>query len=176
MKLLPGDYRVDDRDVMLVTILGSCVAACIHDPLAHVGGMNHFMLPASRSARDGDSARYGAYAMEVLINEILKRGGERPRLRAKVFGGAAVLPSLTTSNVGQDNVDFVTAYLATEHIASVASDLGGAWPRRVHFFPATGRAFVKRLPAAQRDPVGAEEARYRQRLGRAPRTGPVELF
>lgn len=176
VKVLPGEYRVDARDVMLVTVLGSCVAACIHDPVARVGGMNHFMLPASRAASDGGSARYGAYAMEVLINALLKRGGERAHLQAKLFGGAAVLPGLTTSKVGQDNVDFVTDYLATERIATVASDLGGSWPRRVHFFPATGRAFVKRLPVAQRDPVGAEEARYRRRLGRVTHSGAVELF
>ena len=108
MKVLPGEYIVTDRDVMLVTVLGSCVSACIRDPLAGVGGMNHFMLPdLEHGGAASESARYGSYAMEVLINELLKRGAARSRLECKVFGGGAVLAGFTHSNVGKRNGDFV---------------------------------------------------------------------
>ncbi|WP_366515614.1 chemoreceptor glutamine deamidase CheD [Solimonas marina] len=174
-KVLPGDYAVAADARMLVTLLGSCVAACVHDPLARVGGMNHFLLPGVDGA-SGESARYGSYAMEVLINELLKRGAARQRLQAKVFGGAAVLPSMKVGNVGERNAQFVLDYLAAERINVLGSDLGDIVPRRVHFFPATGRALVKRLPAAERASVAADETRYLSRLRAKPATGSVELF
>ncbi|WP_020650248.1 chemoreceptor glutamine deamidase CheD [Solimonas variicoloris] len=174
-KVLPGDYAVAGDGRMLVTLLGSCVAACLHDPLAGVGGMNHFLLPGGEGAA-GESARYGSYAMEVLINELLKRGATRARLQAKVFGGGAVLPSLTIGNVGERNARFVLDYLAAERIALLAQDLGDIVPRRVHYFPATGRVLVKRLPAAQRAAVAADENRYLHRLKSGPAQGSVELF
>ena len=108
--MLPGEYIVTDRDVMLVTVLGSCVSACIRDPLAQVGGMNHFMLPdLENGGVANESARYGSYAMEMLINELLKRGAARNRLECKVFGGGAVLAGFTVSNVGKRNGQFVQA-------------------------------------------------------------------
>lgn len=176
LKVLPGEYRVDDRELMLVTVLGSCVSACLHDPDARIGGMNHFMLPDARGAAGGGSARYGAYAMEVLINELLKRGATRSRLQAKVFGGGAVLPGLTTSHIGAQNATFVLDYLSDEGIPVLARDLGDRCPRRVHFFPANGRVMLKRLPAAQKSGVVAAEQDYRQQLQRTPAVGPVELF
>ena len=177
MKVLPGEYIVTDRDVMLVTVLGSCVSACIRDPLAGVGGMNHFMLPdLENGGAANESARYGSYAMEMLINEILKRGGARNRLECKVFGGGAVLAGFTVSNVGQRNGRFVLRYLATEGLAVAAQDLYDTCPRRVHYFPLTGRVLVKRLASANDRDVLASESLYRERLAESPTAGSVELF
>lgn len=175
IKVLPGEYVVTADDVMLVTLLGSCVSACIRDPLAQVGGMNHFMLPDTERG-DGGSARYGAYAMEVLINELLKRGAARSRLEAKVFGGGAVLASLSSSNVGERNAAFVLRYLADEGIPVLAQDLGDTCPRRVHYFPRSGKVLVRRLPTAQQGEVVASETLYQSRLLEAPAAGEVELF
>lgn len=174
LKVLPGGYRVSTRDLMLVTVLGSCVAACLRDPLAGVGGMNHFMLPDGDGR--GDSARYGGYAMEVLINELLKRGAARPRLEAKLFGGGAVLPGMTHNNIGASNARFALAYLAAEGIPVLAQDLYDTCPRRVHYFPLSGRTLVKRLPSAHRDDVLLRERQYRAQLAQAPAAGSVELF
>ena len=175
IKVLPGEYVVTGEDVMLVTVLGSCVSACIRDPLAGVGGMNHFMLPDSEVG-EGGSARYGAYAMEMLINDLLKRGGSRNRMEAKVFGGGAVLASLSSSNVGQRNAEFVLRYLADEGVPVLAQDLGDTCPRRLHYFPATGRVMLKRLPSAQGAEVAEGEKLYRSRLQQTPASGSVELF
>lgn len=175
IKVLPGEYVVTGEDVMLVTLLGSCVSACMRDPLARVGGMNHFMLPESECG-EGESARYGAYAMEILINELLKRGAVRSRLEAKVFGGGAVLASLSNSKVGERNAEFVLKYLAAEGIPVLAQDLGDTCPRRVHYFPASGRVMLRRLPAANRAEVLQVETLYHNRLRQTPVSGDVELF
>jgi chemotaxis protein CheD len=176
LKVLPGEYLVTQRDVMLVTVLGSCVSACIRDPQAGVGGMNHFMLPESEDSAVSDSARYGGYAMEMLINELLKRGASRARLEAKVFGGGAVLPGFVVNNVGQRNGRFVLDYLAAEHIGVAAQDLFDTCPRRVHYFPMSGRVLVRRLPSARDAEVLASERLYRSRLRESPSEGSVELF
>lgn len=177
MKVLPGEYIVTDRDVMLVTVLGSCVSACMRDPLAGVGGMNHFMLPdTEQGGAAGESARYGGYAMEVLINELLKKGARRERLETKVFGGGAVLAGFTHSNVGQRNGDFVLRYLKTEHLSLAAQDLYDTCPRRVHYFPLTGRVMVKRLPSANDTDVIASERMYQRKLAESPTVGSIELF
>ena len=146
VKLLPNEFYTTSEDMVLMTVLGSCVAACLHDPYAGIGGMNHFMLPddgADPGAAASESMRYGAYAMEVLINEMIKAGGRRERFEAKVFGGAAVLAGMTTINIGDRNADFVRRYLALERIRITAEDLQGVHPRKVAFMAATGRAAVK---------------------------------
>jgi chemotaxis protein CheD len=146
------------EDMVLVTVLGSCVAACINDRTAGIGGMNHFMLPddgSDPSHASSDSMRYGAYAMEVLINELIKRGGRRERFEAKVFGGGAVLAGMTTINIGDRNSEFVRRYLALEKIRIVAEDLQGMYPRKVAFMPRTGQVMVKKLKT-QHDPVVVE--------------------
>ncbi|WP_029921473.1 chemoreceptor glutamine deamidase CheD [Nevskia soli] len=177
LKVLPGEYIVTDSDVMLVTVLGSCVSACLRDPVAGVGGMNHFMLPdTTGGGAAGESARYGSYAMEVLINELLKRGAMRRNLEAKVFGGGAVLPGFTVNNVGQRNGRFVLDYLKADEIPVVAQDLFDVYPRRVHYFPLSGRVLVRRLPSANEPEVLASEGLYRSRLRQAPVEGTVELF
>ncbi|MFC7301808.1 chemoreceptor glutamine deamidase CheD [Cognatiluteimonas weifangensis] len=177
IKLLPADYAVSDEPLALVTLLGSCVAACVYDPLLGVGGMNHFMLPdtggASRFA-DG-SARYGAHAMELLINDLLKRGARRARLQAKAFGGGNVLRGMQDP-IGSRNARFVVDYLAAERIPLLAQDLGDIHPRKIAFFPQTGRALVRRLPATRRHELVDIERAYRERLSRTPSAGSVELF
>jgi chemotaxis protein CheD len=147
IKLLPGEYFVTNVDMVLSTVLGSCVAACLRDTTAGIGGMNHFMLPdEAAGGRDAASGmRYGAYAMEVLINGLLKAGARRERLEAKVFGGGAVLANMTLLNIGERNADFVLRYLQIEQIRIAAQDLKGPHPRRVNYFPASGRATVRKL-------------------------------
>lgn len=178
LKVLPGEYLVTDKDVMLVTVLGSCVSACIRDPIAGVGGMNHFMLPEGESSGGAanETARYGAYAMEMLINELIKRGASRDRLEAKVFGGGAVLPGFTVNNVGTRNGEWVLNYLKAEGLDVTAQDLFDTCPRRVHYFPRTGKVMVKRLPSANEPEVLASEKLYRSRLRESPTQGSVELF
>lgn len=174
IRLLPAEYRVSDEPLALVTLLGSCVAACLYDPLLRVGGMNHFMLPDSDGAGDG-SARYGAHAMELLVNDLLKRGARRARLLAKVFGGGNVLRGFQDP-IGSRNARFVLEYLGAERIPVVAQDLGDIHPRKVAFFVQTGRTLVRRLPATRERELADVERAYRERLARAPASGSVELF
>lgn len=176
-KILPGEYCVSDQGMLLVTVLGSCVAACIRDVDSGVGGMNHFMLPDD-GGRDalGSSARYGTYAMEVLINHLFKMGARRNRLEAKVFGGGAVLASLSSSNVGARNAEFVLDYLKTEKIPVVAKDLLDSYPRKVYYFPETGRVLVKKLHRVHNETLFSRERDYKDRLSGAKVEGDVELF
>lgn len=178
-KILPGEYYVTARDMLLVTVLGSCVAACIRDPKTGIGGMNHFMLPESGGDQHdliSSSARYGSYAMEVLVNQLVKLGANRGRLEAKVFGGAAVLRGFTTVNVGELNSEFVMDYLKTERIRVLADDLKGLFPRKVYFFPATGRALVRKLKSVHNNTIIDREKDYGKRLKATPISGDVELF
>jgi chemotaxis protein CheD len=183
IKLLPNEYYVTGEDVVLTTVLGSCVAACIRDEKAGVGGMNHFMLPDDEGGTTdrmlSASMRYGCYALEVLINELLKMGARRERLEAKVFGGGAVLANMTTLNIGDRNADFVLRYLKTEEIRVAAQDLRGPHARRVSYFPVSGLALVRRL-TRQDDQVSVERderalARAIASSGTSPARGG-ELF
>lgn len=175
VKLMPADYYIGDDEVAIVTVLGSCVAACMRDPVLGIGGMNHFMLPDG-DADGGSGARYGSYAMELLINGLLKRGARRERLEAKVFGGGNVLQGFTANPVGTRNSEFVLAYLAAEGIPVLAQDLQGVHPRKVCYFPASGSALVKRLPHAHDEALAKEEHLYKRTLTKAPPRGGVELF
>ena len=164
---------------MLVTVLGSCVCACIRDRVNGMGGMNHFMLPDSgqdQGSPIADSARYGTYAMEVLINQLLKMGARRSNLEAKVFGGGAVLRGFTVNNVGKSNADFVLRYLETEKMPVVAQDLLDIYPRKVYFFPQTGLVRVKRLRAVHNDTIINRESEYKTRLSYSKIEGDVDLF
>ena len=175
--VVQGEHHISsDPDVMLTTILGSCVAVCMRDPKTGVGGMNHFLLPSGKAEGLDEGRRYGAYAMELLINELLKRGASRKRLEAKVFGGANVLKGFTSNPVGTRNADFVLAYLAAERIPVMAEDLRGIHPRKVFFFPQTGKVMVNRMPHAHDAEVAATESAIRSRLSRTPVSGGVELF
>jgi len=179
VKILPGEYYVTTRDMALVTVLGSCVAACIHDRTLGIGGMNHFMLPDER--RNGSdllspSMRYGTYAMEIMINELLKMGAKRSNLEAKVFGGGNVLRGFTVNNVGQANADFVVDYLRKESIQLAAQDLLDIYPRKVYYFPRSSQVLVKQLRSVHNDTIIEREQAYRTRLRMADMQGDVELF
>ncbi len=178
-KILPGEYYATARNMVLVTVLGSCVCACIRDRVNGIGGMNHFMLPHSGQDRNnplGASARYGAYAMEILINQLLKMGAKRSNFEAKVFGGASVLRGFTVNNVGERNAEFVTQFLKTEKIPVVAQDMLDVNPRKVYYFPATGLVRVKNLKQVHNDTIISREAEYNTRLQYAKLEGDVELF
>lgn len=176
-KILPGEYFVTDSGVLLVTVLGSCVAACIRDTKTGMGGMNHFMLPDDGGRETvGASARYGTYAMEVLINHLLKMGARRNSLEAKVFGGGAVMASLSSSNVGTRNAEFVLNYLKTEKIPIVAKDLLDSYPRKVYYFPDSGRVMVKKLHRVHNETLFTREKNYKDRLSGSKVEGDIELF
>ncbi|MEY3202503.1 MAG: chemoreceptor glutamine deamidase CheD [Pseudomonadota bacterium] len=177
-KILPGEYHVTNQNIVLVTLLGSCVTACIRDPLNGIGGMNHFLLPdtSNKQGPGSDSARYGAYAMELLINQLTKMGAARRRLEAKVFGGANVLSGLAQNLVGKRNSEFVLEFLHTEGIPLLAQDLGGKHARKVAYFPATGEARLKRLVEAPPETLLDAERRYRKQISDGPIAGDIELF
>ena len=177
VKVLPGEYYVTATNVVLVTVLGSCVSACIRDRDKGVGGMNHFML-ADGGGREilSASARYGTYAMEILINHLLKMGARKSALEAKVFGGGRVLSSLSSSQVGENNSSFVTDFLAMEGIPVVAKDLLDVHPRKVYYFPTSGRVLVKKLRRMHNDTLMRREKEYAARLTEAPVSGDIELF
>ena len=176
VKILPGEYYVTARDMVLVTVLGSCVAACIRDRLSGMGGINHFMLPGDSSDLLSPSARYGAYAMEIMINDLLKMGAKRGNLEAKVFGGGSVLHGFTAGNVGERNVEFVLDYLRTEHIPVMGQDMLDIYPRKVYFFPRSGRVLVKKLRRILNNTIIEREQVYSSRLKMADVQGEVELF
>ncbi len=177
VKIQPGEYFVTGRDMVLVTVLGSCVSACIRDRQTGIGGMNHFMLPDNNGDGPvGLAGRYGTYAMELMINQILKTGARRSNLEAKVFGGGNVLRGFTVANVGQRNAEFVIDYLQTENIALKAQDLLDIYPRKVYYFPATGRTLVKRLRSVHNDTIVQREQQYISRIRSSEIQGDVELF
>src|SRR6476661_8804769 len=178
-KILPGEYYYTGKDMLIVTVLGSCVSACIRDRVTGLGGMNHFMLPdggADTSSPISASMRYGTYAMEVLINDLLKAGARRENMEAKVFGGGAVLRGFTAINVGERNAEFVMSYLKVEKIRVVAEDLNDIYPRKVYFFPRTGKVLVKKLMQTQNDTLAKRELDYAKRLKVAPVGGDIDLF
>jgi chemotaxis protein CheD len=161
---------------VLSTVLGSCVAACLWDPGVAMGGMNHFMLPDGQTEGDAPSARYGMFAMEVLINDLVKNGAVRARLRAKVFGGGCVLKQVTSINVGEKNAEFVLRFLKLERIPVVGQDLEGVWARKVNFFPSEGRVLVKRMDPSREVSLIRSETEYRRDLKKRPVAGGIELF
>jgi chemotaxis protein CheD len=178
-KILPGEYYATGREMVLVTVLGSCVCACIRDKVSGIGGMNHFMLPDSGQDRGnplGESARYGIYAMEILINQLLKMGAKRNNFEAKVFGGGSVLRGFTVANVGERNAEFVLQFLKTEKIALAAQDLLDIYPRKVYYFPSTGLVRVKKLKQVHNDTIINRETAYKTRLHYSKLEGDVELF
>lgn len=178
-KILPGEYYVTRRNMLLVTTLGSCVSACIRDKTNGIGGMNHFMLPENTNAQSGWgvlSTRYGAYAMEVLINQLIQLGAKRGNLEAKLFGGGAVIKNMSITNVGERNAQFGLDYLKNEGIAVVAKDLLDVYPRKVYFFPATGKVLLKKLRNMHNETIVQRESEYRARLLKSKVEGDIELF
>src|SRR4051794_28008200 len=178
-KILPGEYYFTSKDMLIVTVLGSCVSACIRDRVSGLGGMNHFMLPdggSDTSSPISASMRYGTYAMEVLINDLLKAGARRENLEAKVFGGGNVLRGFIAINVGERNAQFVRDYLHAENIRIVAEDLNDIHPRKVYFFPRSGKVLVKKLKQLNNNTLVNREQDYASRLQKTPVAGDIELF
>jgi chemotaxis protein CheD len=179
-KISPGEYYYTDKDMVIVTVLGSCISACIRDSKTGIGGMNHFMLPDSGSAdKDSpisESMRYGTYAMEVLINQLLRNGARRENLEAKIFGGGNVLKSFTTTNVGERNAVFARRYLKDEGIRVTGEDLLDIYPRKVYYFPKTGKVLVKKLKELNNFTLVKREEAYASKLKTNDVAGDVDLF
>ncbi|WP_082524664.1 chemoreceptor glutamine deamidase CheD [Pseudorhodoferax sp. Leaf274] len=175
VKVLPGEYFVSSDDIVMMTVLGSCISACLWDSRARIGGMNHFMLPDG-GGEEG-FGRYGSYAMELLINELLKSGARRESLQAKIFGGAQVMANFTTMNVGERNTKFVVDYLQTERIPLLSQDVLDIYPRKVCFFPSTGKAMVKRLAHAHPEQIEIHEKNGNAAtVAKSNAGGSVDLF
>jgi chemotaxis protein CheD len=184
VKLLPGECYVTRQDEAIVTVLGSCISACIRDPDSGLGGMNHFMLPDRHESFSGNSAnpatgfneinRYGCFAMESLINHLARHGAQRQRLELKVFGGGRILKPMI--DIGARNIAFIHSWARTEGIRLASQDLGGIHPRKLMYFPATGRARVLKLPAIENRGVADRELYYLEHLAQEPNEGQVEIF
>lgn len=179
VKIFSGDcYVSDGPGEMLVTILGSCVAACIRDPKIGIGGMNHFLLPGTlddeRDAGDEGALRYGVYAMEQLINEILKKGGNKLRLETKLFGGGNVINN--SAAIGSKNATFVREFFKREGLPVLTEDLGGDLPRRIHYYPETGKVMMRKLKRKQDMSVVEEERQFERKLHNKPMEGSIDLF
>lgn len=180
VKILPGEYYATRDDRMLVTVVGSCVSACLRDAYNGVVGINHFMLP---DGEDNNSppviampTRYGAHAMEALINDMLKLGAERRHLNAKIFGGGDILQSLSRINIGRRNVEFVHRYLGAENIPVHGDDTLGNLARKIYFFSDTGKVWVKRINRVNNDTIMQRELEYRAHLHHRELDGGVTLF
>ncbi len=179
-KILPGEFYVTVRGEGVITVLGSCISACVRDRMLGVGGMNHFMLPAKHEEADAvrmqasDANRYGNYAMEALINEILKCGGRREHLEVKIVGGGQILEKMT--NIGRMNIDFARSYIHAEGLNLLGEHVGDIYPRKVAYFPADGRVRVKKLRALHNSTILDRERQYRASLEKTPVGGGVELF
>lgn len=179
-KISPGEYYFTDDDMVIVTVLGSCISACIRDTRLGIGGMNHFMLPMSAAAdKDSpvsESMRYGSYAMEVLINQLIRNGAKRETMEAKIFGGANVIQSFSSSNVGERNAKFVKEFLDNEGIKVTGEDLLDDYPRKVYFFPKTGKVLLKKIKSLKNNTIFEREESYASSLKTNEVGGEVDLF
>ena len=180
-KILPGEFYVTTQNELIVTVLGSCVSACVRDPVFGIGGMNHFMLPIQGG--DGGSwekkglglaTRYVNFAMEHLLNEILKNGGMRKNLEIKVFGGGKILAQMT--DIGDKNIQFVLDYIKTEGLKLLSHDLGDIYPRKVQYHPKSGKVRVKKLRSLHNDTITAREREYLRTLSSTQQEGEIDLF
>ena len=174
-----GEFYSSTRPTVICTLLGSCVAACLYDPVMRVGGMNHILLPGNAKMKGFNaSARYGINAMELLINDIMKHGGNRHRLLAKVFGGAHLLSAISIENgVGRQNITLVEEFLQREGIRIINRNVGGHAGRKIYFHSDTGDVFLKHIQSTQLPNVAIEEQeRLRQISKEYKRPGEVVLF
>lgn len=177
VKIFAGDWYVStNKKEMMSTILGSCVSACIRDPALGIGGMNHFLLPGDEKtdSQMSDAARYGVFAMESLINGIMSAGGRKERLEVKVFGGGNVINN--SAKIGSKNAQFIRTFLRKEGFKIVSEDLEGDYPRRVHYYPETGKVMLRKLMRVEDRIVVEEEDRYKKKIVTAPIEGNIELF
>ncbi|MBI4800761.1 MAG: chemoreceptor glutamine deamidase CheD [Desulfarculus sp.] len=176
----PGEYYVTKEDEVIATVLGSCISVCVKDELHNIGGMNHFMLPGDFRVEDvfnSNSARYGMYAMEMILGDILKLGGDRQKLTAKVFGGGHVLNVATSKNsVPAANIQFVKAYLSMEGIQVIKSDVGGYHGRKVLYLPQLGKVYVKHLVPDDDSKLAERERQYQKHLARETKEESVTIF
>lgn len=181
-KILPGEYYVTTDDEVIVTVLGSCISACIRDVVFGIGGMNHFMLPISKEALshyrtpafNSMATRYGNYAMEALINAILKQGGDKENLEVKIFGGGKILEHMT--NIGDMNIQFVRDFISVENLRLVAEDIGDIYPRKVYYYPMSGRVRLKKLRAIHNNTIMERESMYMNSLEQEKIEGEIDLF
>ena len=181
-KILPGEYYVTVNDEVVVTVLGSCISACVRDTVFNIGGMNHFMLPSSHADRPQDrdskwsseATRYGNFAMEALINDILKQGGRRENLEVKIFGGGRILEKMT--NIGNMNINFIREFISLEGLNLAAEDVGDIYPRKVQYFPMSGKVRIKKLRSLHNNTIVEREERYMDTLEAKPIEGEIDLF
>ncbi len=183
-KILPGEYYVTTENEGIITVLGSCISACIRDRIFGIGGMNHFMLPIKMEEKNqnkqpdssliGAAERYGNFAMEHLINEIMKMGGRKENFEVKVFGGGNILKNSTS--VGQRNIEFVRSYLSAENLEIIAEDVGDVFPRKVLYFPATGVVKMKKVRSLHGSTVASVENKYLDEIKEKPVAGEIDLF
>jgi len=181
-RILPGEYFVTRSDEIITTVLGSCISACIRDPVRRVGGMNHFMLPEDLTQGSsnwldpsvGLATRYGSFAMESLINDLMKLGARRERLEVKLAGGGRILASMT--DVGERNIQFARNWLSLEGLKIAGEDVGDSYPRRIQYFPVTGRVLMFRLRSPDHGAVVSREKEYLSNLQKTPAGNDVELF
>lgn len=180
-KILPGEYFVTKGHEIIATVLGSCVSACIRDPYNGIGGMNHFLLPlhnnekwTSKTELDSLATRYGNYAMEHMINDILKYGGRKENLEIKIFGGSRIMQAMT--DIGKSNIEFVKSFLNLEGFEIKAEDVGGINPRKVLYNPLNGKVRVKKLKDLHNDTIVKREDSYKSKLDSSDTSGDVELF
>lgn len=181
-KILPGEFYVSNQGELIGTVLGSCVSACIRDPKSGIGGMNHFMLPMNKNdkkskfLKNSEEARYGNFAMEILINELIKAGCKRRNLEVKLFGGGRVLSNMSTINVGNKNIEFAREYIYDEGMRIASEDLGDIYPRKVLYFPDTGKVKMKKLKTTRNNTIMSREEKYRKNLQIEEKSGDIELF
>ena len=173
--VLPGDYYVTKGGEIISTVLGSCVSTCVRDPVAGISGLNHFMLPHQGGALEGsDALRYGCFAVERLLNELIKYGASRERLEIKVFGGGKVIAGM--SDIGKKNIQFIHEYFETEGLEIAAEDVGGSWARRVRFHTDTGQVLIQRLQTQETTEIASREKELSRSLSIAPPHGEIDLF
>jgi chemotaxis protein CheD len=179
-KILPGEYYVTKHREMITTVLGSCVSVCVYSPELKMGGMNHFMLPGSDNINDSEnllsnSFRYGDVAMERMINDFLRQGADKNQLLFKAFGGSQILRKMTS--IGERNIRFLTKFMQMEGLHLSAQDLGGIQPRKIRFFPVTGRVLVKKLQHMHNNTIVRREDNYQHKLdARNDYYGSIDLF
>lgn len=178
-KILPGEFYVSLHGEMISTVLGSCISACVRDVKKGIGGMNHFMLPEpsehpTQWGSDNLATRYGNWAMEALINELLKRGGSKKYMEVKLFGGGQIIQHMT--DIGARNIEFARSFVLDEGFSISAEDVGGQRPRKVLYFPDTGSVKVKRLNKVANQTIYTREKDYAKHVNVDSTDGSVELF
>jgi len=180
-RLMPGEYYVTRSNEAIMTVLGSCISACVRDPDRGIGGMNHFMLPEESGGGEnswldpkaGLATRYGSYAMESLLNQLLRTGASRSRLEVKIFGGGKILSSMT--DIGERNIAFMLEYARLEGLKVSAQDVGGTQPRKIMYYPSDGKVLVRRLSSVSHN-LADRERSYMHSLHGQQDGGEVELF